>query len=125
MGEAPKHVPVHPSKQRLAMTIPVFNSAPGSRDPEPEEAAVYTLDIIVQLSGVPRETVRAYQQEGLISPAQDPDADSPCFDDEALRTLRRIEHLKADYGMSLPGIRLMLHLLAETERLEAELRAQR
>lgn len=127
MGKTPQHVSVQPSNQPLAMTIPTLDPASGSRpiEPEAEAEAIYTLDIIVQLSGVASETVRAYQEEGLIAPPELPNPDSQRFDDETLRTLRQIEHLKACYGMSLPGIRLLLRLLQETERLEAELRAQR
>lgn len=125
MGEAPKHLSVQPSNQPLAMTIPTLDPASGARPIEPDAEGVYTLDIIVQLSGVSSETVLAYQEQGLIAHTELPNADSPRFDDETLRTLRRIEHLKACYGMGLPGIRLMLRLLQETERLEAELRAQR
>lgn len=107
------------------MTIPTLDPASGSRSIEPEAETVYTLDIIVQLTGVSSETVRTYQEEGLISPATGPSEARPCFDEEALRTLRRIEHLKAAYGMNLAGIRLLLRLLSETERLQAQLRAQR
>lgn len=92
---------------------------------EGEGAATYTLEILVQLSGVTPDALAQYQQEGLVAPIGDPSLDGPSFDDDALRTLRRIEHLRMAYGMTLPGIRLMLKLLDETERLHLELRALR
>ncbi|MBL9171147.1 MAG: MerR family transcriptional regulator [Verrucomicrobiales bacterium] len=107
------------------MTKPHCDAPAGSSEDRTEPETVYTVELMVQLTGVSDDMLRCYQLEGLISPTNGPTADRPSFDDETLRTLRRIEHLKTAYGMSLPGIRLLLHLQAETERLQAELRAQR
>jgi DNA-binding transcriptional MerR regulator len=82
---------------------------------------VYTLEVVVELTGVSSQTILHYLELGLISPAADGDR----FNDEALRALRRIEHLRSRYGMNTDGLRLMLNLLEEVDRLRAELRARR
>lgn len=87
---------------------------------ETAEGVVYTLEIVAELAGLPSQTILEYQEQGLISPA----ADAGGFDEEALRRLRRIEHLRLNYGMTLPGLRLALEMLDEIEHLRACLRGR-
>ena len=44
------------------------------------------------------------------------------FTEEAIYTLRRIEHLRTVQGLDLAWIKVMFDLLDEVERLRAELR---
>lgn len=81
-----------------------------------EIETIYTLDIIATISGVERETILHYQQQGFIHAL--PDGDDR-YDDEALRTLRRIEHLRSTCGVNETGLRLILNLLDEVERLRS------
>jgi DNA-binding transcriptional MerR regulator len=43
------------------------------------------------------------------------------FNDEAIRILRRIDYLRTACGLNLRGIKLMLELSREVERLREEL----
>lgn len=81
-----------------------------------ENETVYTLDVFARISGVDRKTIIHYQQQGFIHPL--PDCDDR-FDDEALRTLRRIVHLRNTCGVNETGLRLILELLDEVERLRS------
>jgi MerR family transcriptional regulator/heat shock protein HspR len=81
----------------------------------PDEETVYTLEVIARISGVDAETILHYQEQGFIRPL--PDTGNR-FDDEALRKLRRIEHLRATCGVNETGLRFMLDLLDEVERLK-------
>jgi MerR family transcriptional regulator/heat shock protein HspR len=47
------------------------------------------------------------------------------FDDEALRALRRIEHLRETCGVNETGLRLMMKLMDELDRLRASNRSFR
>ena len=49
----------------------------------------------------------------------------PQFDDEAVRSLRRIEHLRDTCELNLTGLKLLASLLEEVEQLRAELHARR
>ncbi|HXN48088.1 MAG TPA: MerR family transcriptional regulator [Bryobacteraceae bacterium] len=89
-----------------------------------ELEAVYTLEVLCELVGVPSRTVLHYQEHGLISPAGAAGSSARRFDDEALRTLRRIEHLRARYEMNLRSLRFTLGLLDELERLRDDLRSR-
>ena len=50
----------------------------------------------------------------------DPACGGYYFNDEAIRTLRRIEYLRADCGINLVGIKMILRLTNEVESLRAE-----
>jgi len=89
----------------------------------PDGGATYTLDVLCELVGVSSKTILHYQEHGLIVPAGGSGARR--FDDETLRTLRRIEHLRARYEMNLRSLKLTLGLLQELERLRDDLRARR
>jgi len=75
--------------------------------------AVYTLDILAEITGVSTQTLVQYQEHGLIRPE---------FDDETIRVLRRIEHLRESCEVNLAGLKLLTSLLEEVEQLREELR---
>ena len=81
---------------------------------EPDDQASYTLDVVARITGIHTETILHYQETGLIG--SDP------FDDETVRTLRRIEHLQSTCGVNEAGLRLILGLMEEMERLRSGMR---
>ena len=97
--------------------------SPGNDLPlyEPDEHATYSLEIVAKITGVDTETILRYQAQGLLEPV----ADSTTFDDESVHTLRRIEHLRRRFETNLSGVRLMLNLMDEIDRLKTSLRASR
>lgn len=92
---------------------------------EPDADATYALEVVVELTGVSSQTILLYRQQGLISPFTDPESGAHYFNDEALRTLRRLEHLRSACEMNVSGLKLVLGLLEEMERLRADLRSRR
>lgn len=74
----------------------------------------YSLEITARLTGMSAEMILHYQEQGLVRA----EPDSGLFDDEALRTLRRIGHLQETCGVNDAGLRLILHLMDEIERLK-------
>jgi len=73
----------------------------------------HTLEMLAQMTGISAQTIVQYQERGIIRPG---------FDDDTVRRLRRIEHLRESCEMNLDGIKLLSHLLEEVEHLRAELR---
>ncbi len=76
----------------------------------------YTLEVLAEITGVTTQTIVQYQEHGLIRPE---------FDDETIRALRRIEHLRETCEMNLAGLKLLTDLFNEVEQLREELRARR
>lgn len=76
----------------------------------------YSLEILAETTGVSTQMIVQYQEHGIIHPD---------FDDETIRTLRRIEALREACEMNLNGIKLLTQLLDEVEQLRQELRTRR
>ncbi len=98
-----------------------------SRRPAASQGAEthYTLEVVCEIAGVPRRTVLRYKEHGLIPTAAANGPGERQFDDEALRALRRIEHLRAHYEMNLRTLKFTLGLLGELERLRDNLGSRR
>lgn len=91
---------------------------------EPDPDAVYSIEITEQLTQIPRRTIAIYVKHRLVSPLVQ-QGGGMFFDEEAIRMLRRIEQLRASYGVNLPGIKLIVRLLDELEQRQMELRFRR
>jgi MerR family transcriptional regulator/heat shock protein HspR len=89
---------------------------------EPDTNTVYTIEAAGHIAQVPRRTILVYYKHGLVSPVVDPECGGYYFNDEAIRTLRRIEYLRTNCGINLGGIKMILRLTNEVERLRAETR---
>lgn len=76
----------------------------------------YSLEILAEATGVSTQMIVQYQQSGMISDH---------LDDDTLRTLRRLEHLRENCEMNLKGLKLLTQLLDEVEQLRQELRSRR
>ena len=92
---------------------------------EPDARAVYTLEAAASLTQLPRRLIAVYFKHGLVSPVMDPACSGWYFNDEAIRILRRIEYLRTACGLNLVGIKLIMDLAREVERLREELNFRR
>jgi DNA-binding transcriptional MerR regulator len=88
---------------------------------EPNPDAVYTIDLTARLAAVPRHTILVYCKHGLVRPVTD-EQGAYHFNDDAIRILRQVEHLRVSCGLNLAGIKVALDLLHEVERLQTEIR---
>jgi DNA-binding transcriptional MerR regulator len=88
---------------------------------EPDAHAVYTLEQAARLTQLPRRLIAVYFKHGLVSPVMDPACSGWYFNDEAIRILRRIDYLRTTCGLNLVGMKLMMDLAREVERLREEL----
>lgn len=86
------------------------------------QQSVHSIEVTARLAQVPRRLIVLYFKHGLVEPVGDPAGAGWYFDDEAIRVVRRIEYLRSTYGLNLAGIKLVMSLTAEVERLRHELR---
>ena len=93
--------------------LPVIEALGGSE---------YTLDILSQVTGISTQTILLYHEHGIIRPSSE---NGTQYDDDAVRILRRIEHLRDTCEMNLSGLKVLANLLEEVEKLRLELRARR
>ena len=84
-----------------------------------ELRAVYVISVAAELAGVHPQTLRIYERKGLVDPART-EGGSRRYSDGDIEMLRRIQDLTAA-GLNLEGVRRVIELEAEVERLRAEL----
>ena len=85
--------------------------------------AVYVISVAAELAGMHPQTLRIYERRGLVSPARTQGGNRR-YSDADIETLHRIAELAAS-GMNLEGIRKVMELEAENERLREQLAAAR
>ena len=81
--------------------------------------AVYVISVAAELAGVHPQTLRIYERKGLLEPIRTPGG-SRRFSDADLARLRRIQELTTA-GLNLEGVRRVLDLESEVDRLHAQL----
>lgn len=81
--------------------------------------AVYVISVAAELAGMHPQTLRIYERRGLVRPARTQGGNRR-YSDIDIDRLRRISELAGE-GMNLEGIRRVMALEAEVERLHAEL----
>lgn len=85
--------------------------------------AVYVISVAAELAGMHPQTLRIYERRGLVNPARTQGGNRR-YSDADIERLQRIADL-AEQGMNLEGIRRVMELEAENERLRAELEQAR
>src|SRR5947209_4488893 len=82
--------------------------------------AVYVISVAAELAGVHPQTLRIYERKGLLDPARTVGG-SRRYSEHDIAQLRRIQDLTTA-GLNLEGVRRVLELEAELDRLRDELR---
>ena len=83
------------------------------------QQAVYVISVAAELAGMHPQTLRIYERRGLVQPART-NGGNRRYSDDDIELLRRISEL-VESGMNLEGIRRVMELEAEVERLRTEL----
>jgi len=83
--------------------------------------AVYVISVAAELAGVHPQTLRIYERKGLVEPGRT-SGGSRRYSEADIALLRRIQELTNE-GMNLAGVRRVLELEAEVERLRQTVEA--
>jgi DNA-binding transcriptional MerR regulator len=83
----------------------------------PDANAIHSIDATAHLAGIPRHWILVYCRHGLVTPIIDPQYGGFYFDATGIRTLQQIHYLRADCDINVAGIRIILGLMEEVERL--------
>lgn len=85
----------------------------------PSERALYVISVAAELSGMHPQTLRIYERKGLLEPSRT-QGGSRRYSDADIARLSRIAELASE-GMNLSGIRRVMELEVDNERLRNEL----
>lgn len=86
--------------------------------PDDDEVGVYVISVAAELAGLHPQTLRAYEREGLITPART-EGGTRRYSQRDVDRLRFIRTLTQDQGLNLAGVRVVLDM---GEKLEASRR---
>jgi MerR family transcriptional regulator, heat shock protein HspR len=94
-----------------------------------QDRAVFVISVAAELAGVHPQTLRIYEREGLVRPKRTT-SNARRYSERDIQRLLEIKRLTSD-GMNLEGVRRVIELSQQIERLqatvaalEAELRTQ-
>ncbi len=90
---------------------------------EQETKAVYVISVAASLAGMHPQTLRIYERRGLIDPYRTPGGTRRYSDDD-LERLGLIQDL-TDQGINLEGVKRIMELQNEVDRLRAEVKRLR
>jgi MerR family transcriptional regulator, heat shock protein HspR len=85
---------------------------------------VYMIGIASELIGVHPQTLRMYEQKGLLRPRKSI-KNTRLYSQEDVDLGRYIQRLTQELGMNLAGVRKVIDLERQVARLEAEIHALR
>jgi MerR family transcriptional regulator, heat shock protein HspR len=96
----------------------------GQRVPDEEfratfTRAVYVISVAAELAGMHPQTLRIYERKGLVEPSRT-DGGSRRYSQRDIARLHRIAEL-TNAGLNLEGVRQVMELEAEVDRLRTEL----
>ena len=86
--------------------------------PRDKSRAVYVISVAAELAGVHPQTLRIYERKGLVQPART-GGGSRRYSEDDIGLLLRIQELTNE-GLNLAGVKRVLALEVENERLRAE-----
>ncbi|MHB1444858.1 MAG: heat shock protein transcriptional repressor HspR [Acidimicrobiales bacterium] len=91
----------------------------GRDDALRRQMAVYVISVAAELAGVHPQTLRIYERKGLLDPARTVGGNRR-YSDMDIDRLRRIQEL-TNAGLNLEGVRQVMALEEENERLRQAL----
>jgi MerR family transcriptional regulator, heat shock protein HspR len=87
----------------------------GGAPERPDRRAVYIISVAAELAGVHPQTLRIYEQKGLVHPHRTR-GNSRRYSEEDIDRLRRVQALTQE-GVNLAGAKRIIELEEELERL--------
>ena len=80
----------------------------------------YMISVAAELVGMHPQTLRMYEQKGLLNP-QRTAGNTRLYSDADVERLRLIQRLTTDLGLNLAGVERVLHMEDELQRMRRRL----
>ncbi|MDQ3850805.1 MAG: MerR family transcriptional regulator [Actinomycetota bacterium] len=79
------------------------------------DRGVFMISVAAELADMHPQTLRMYEQRGLVEPKRSPKG-TRLYSHEDVERLRRIQRMTAELGLNLAGVELVLELEEQLER---------
>jgi MerR family transcriptional regulator/heat shock protein HspR len=80
----------------------------------------YMISVAADLVGMHPQTLRIYEQKGLVRPKRTP-GNTRLYSEQDVERLRLIQRLTTEFGLNLAGVELVLRMEDEVARLRRRL----
>ncbi len=80
----------------------------------------YMISVAAELVGMHPQTLRIYEQKGLVNPRRTA-GNTRLYSDADVERLRLIQRLTTDWGLNLAGVERVLHMEDELDRLRVRM----
>lgn len=87
-----------------------------SAEDRPDDRAVYVISVAAELAGVHPQTLRIYERKGLLHPARTA-GNTRRYSDRDIARLRMIQALTQESGLNLAGVKMIVEMENELERM--------
>jgi MerR family transcriptional regulator/heat shock protein HspR len=85
------------------------------------ERAVFVISVAAELAGMHPQTLRMYERKGLLRPERT-SGNSRRYSELDIERLRLIQELTQEAGVNLAGVKRIMELQREVDRLQARVR---
>jgi MerR family transcriptional regulator/heat shock protein HspR len=89
---------------------------------QPEDRAVYIISVAAELAGVHPQTLRIYERKGLLRPARTP-GNTRRYSERDITRLQMIQKLTQEHGLNLAGVRMIVEMEDQLERMRRRMDA--
>jgi MerR family transcriptional regulator/heat shock protein HspR len=86
------------------------------------DRGVFMISVAAELADMHPQTLRMYEQRGLIEPKRSPKG-TRLYSQEDVERLRRIQQMTAELGLNLAGVEKVLELEEQLERMRRRVAA--
>lgn len=87
---------------------------------EEEDVPRYTIGVVAEMTGLHQQTLRTYEEEGLITPHRSK-GNTRYYSERDIKRIRSILNLTRDLGVNMVGVEIILRMRDEIERLKSQL----
>lgn len=87
-----------------------------------DDRGVFMISVAAELAEMHPQTLRMYEQRGLIEPKRSPKG-TRLYSHKDVERLRRIQEMTAELGMNLAGVEKVFELEAQLERMTRRMEA--
>ena len=85
-----------------------------------DDRAMYMISVAADLVGMHPQTLRIYEQKGLVRPKRTP-GNTRLYSERDLERLRLIQRLTNELGLNLAGVETVLRMQDEIDRLRRQI----
>ncbi|HHU68126.1 helix-turn-helix transcriptional regulator [Corynebacterium sp.] len=89
------------------------------KSPTDDLGEVFVISVAAELTGMHAQTLRTYDRMGLVTPERT-SGGGRRYSRKDISLLRRIQQLSQEEGVNLAGIKAIIELTEEVDRLRAE-----